>query len=456
MEVVIDPEIKLTKKQIREKYKKKLKEKIKSYSKYFNVPQNIVFTNKETNSWFDIKEATYKNTKTIPKEKLINNCEKKDIIRCDKIIIIPSNYQKQIIINWMDAFIEMYNSTLRHYKDRYFNKKKIESYGVLRGDLLYKKKNDIALRFLTNNDLKTKIPVHILDCSIELVKSHHKTCLTNVKNGHQKSFRIRYIKKTKDSKILDIESNLFSNKYNSFCTTALGKSIIAKKDGIDYDLRTVTTQTTLHYNKKEDIFTLLVPKYEEQVETKGNKYIGIDPGMRTFLTGISKNKIIQIGNNVSERIKKNLKKIDYYSNNSKISKRKRNRYLEINYKKIRTSIEDMHWKAIKELMKYKHIYIGNWSTKETSSKENSKLSAINKRISQNLSYYKFTQRLKYKCEKNKINVTIVHEGYTSKLCSNCGWENEKLGKSKIFKCKECKKIIDRDINGSKNMIIKSL
>jgi putative transposase len=41
-------------------------------------------------------------------------------------------------------------------------------------------------------------------------------------------------------------------------------------------------------------------------------------------------------------------------------------------------------------------------------------------------------------------------------CSNCGLINDKLGGSKIFKCKECKMEMDRDVNGARGIFIKQM
>jgi len=56
---------------------------------------------------------------------------------------------------------------------------------------------------------------------------------------------------------------------------------------------------------------------------------------------------------------------------------------------------------------------------------------MNKRIASMLSYYKFLMKLEYKYQTYKINLVKIHEGYTSKI------------------------ILDRDINASRNIYIKS-
>ena len=81
---------------------------------------------------------------------------------------------------------------------------------------------------------------------------------------------------------------------------------------------------------------------------------------------------------------------------------------------------------------YKNIVIGKWSTKSIIRKDDSVLTSLTKRVAQNLSFYKFLQRLQYKCKIRENSLRIQDEWYTSKTCSMCGCKNENLGGSKIF------------------------
>ena len=71
-------------------------------------------------------------------------------------------------------------------------------------------------------------------------------------------------------------------------------------------------------------------------------------------------------------------------------------------------------------------------------------------------YYEFRKRLEYKCLLTKTNFRLINECYTSKICSICGNYNENLKGEKNYNCIKCNTIIDRDINGCRNIMIKSL
>ena len=81
---------------------------------------------------------------------------------------------------------------------------------------------------------------------------------------------------------------------------------------------------------------------------------------------------------------------------------------------------------------------------------------MNKRIIQCMSYYKFTERLKYKTLVNENKLIIEEEWYTSKSCTKCGFKKDDLGSNKIYKCSKYNINIDRDYNGSRNIFIKCI
>ena len=84
-----------------------------------------------------------------------------------------------------------------------------------------------------------------------------------------------------------------------------------------------------------------------------------------------------------------------------------------------------------------------------------KLSKENRRKISALSFYKFKQRLINKCKENNNTLFITNESYTSRTCCSCGHLNVP-STDKVFTCKKCRYTIDRDINGSRNIMIKTL
>ena len=68
-------------------------------------------------------------------------------------------------------------------------------------------------------------------------------------------------------------------------------------------------------------------------------------------------------------------------------------------------------------------------------------------------FYQFKVKLQYKCMLNGIELRVVDRFYpSSKLCSKCGSIDKTLKLSdRVYVCKECGYIIDRDKNASINL-----
>ena len=69
------------------------------------------------------------------------------------------------------------------------------------------------------------------------------------------------------------------------------------------------------------------------------------------------------------------------------------------------------------------------------------------------SFHSFKEKLKYKCDVYSKKLIIVDESYTSCTCGVCGTINNTKGKE-LFSCVSCGLEIDRDVTGSRNILIK--
>ncbi|EJO9115025.1 transposase, partial [Escherichia coli] len=98
------------------------------------------------------------------------------------------------------------------------------------------------------------------------------------------------------------------------------------------------------------------------------------------------------------------------------------------------------------------IYLPDFETKPMVKTKGRKIGrkAVHDMLS--LSHYKFKEFLLWTAEKYGKEVIIVDESYTSKTQSWNGIVNEKLGSSRTMK--DGTRIIDRDINGARNIYLK--
>ena len=187
-------------------------------------------------------------------------------------------------------------------------------------------------------------------------------------------------------------------------------------------------------------------------ENKRRKYGSIDLGLRTFATLTSgnqiiefsksyeydKNKIIPKGKIITHIL--NLIELEKIKNTNKKIRKK----IKKERKKIKNCSNEIHWKIIKYLTdNYENIIVGDFKCKGTL--EGEKLKGWQKILMSSYSFYKFKQRLEYKCKNNKTNCMFINEKYSTMMCCNCSELNE-VGSSKVFNCKYCKLTIPRDVN----------
>ena len=344
--------------------------------------------------------------------------------------------------------------------------------------------------------------------NIRYIKSTKKSLIMDIEKGAFKynSFFITHLGKDIKTKILDTgnffdfnvnhDCKLHYNKNSKVFTLLIPDTYIESKD---YKLKIFNELK----NKKIDNIKKhrILKEPIKDLEITKEDYIIIDPGIRTFLNCFSNSEYIEIGNELREKYFKLFNKIDNLfckkskksfikrKNKKKIYNIKNKFYKKINfinknkllsnekkrilkkelinklkfkiqsktYNKIKNITTDLHWKIIKYLTThYKHITIGKWSTKSIINNENSILTKKNKRFAQNISFYTFLERLKFKCKMRNISLKIQDERYTSKVCTRCTYKHDKLGGNNIFDCPSCNLCIKRDYNGARNIMLKSI
>ena len=413
-----------------------------------------------SHSWFNITEYT-SNLENSNYDAKISSPEVDELVKCQKIKMYPNQLQKELLLNWMKSYITMYNETLKIFKKFRFNKEKtLLNWKKLRTKYLKGIKNDIinksqlekGIPIIDNKPINTKVNGHILDFAIQDACSKLKSCITNVRNGNIKHFRMRYIKQTKKTMILKIEKNFINAKKNTFCSTIFKDSF---KFQDNFQLKDINCDFIIQYNRKIDEFQLLNPIKIQQVNDNiQNNSCSLDPGIKTFLTLFSNNMCAKIGDNLKDKIIKyhyQIERMDRANKRERIKEKIRRKY----HKKIENAIDDLHWKTINYLTKnFNCILIGNLGTKGIIKKKlNNELDKKTKIVAQYMSLYKFKQRLQYKCLQKKIGYKEEDEAYTTKACTRCGYKNE-VGSKRHIKCDFCKLSIDRDFNGARNIMLR--
>lgn len=360
--------------------------------------------------------------------------------------------QKKILNKWFGSCRWVYNQCINYIKSL----PKIPT------------KQTLRTKFVTGNILPEylgNIPFDIRDEAVaDVMKGIQSNFAKMKKQGKKYTFDLKFRQKKKPESI-NIRAKHYGRKTGMYSWLSdINKS--EKIEKISNDFRILKDQCGDYY--------LCLPQNRElKSESQAFKFtsrnpmvgiISLDPGVRTFLTGYDpyRQNILHLGNNTSEVLSKYSKTLDCLSKriNYTKSRVKRRSYRLARrriYRKVNNMIKDMHHKVSKFLCKnYRTILLPVFDVKNMTCKTNR---TIGKKTTQNmlsLAHFRFRQILQEKSELYKnCTVELVTEEYTSKTCGNCGELNETLGSSKTFECSKCKIIIDRDGNGSRNVLLKA-
>jgi len=457
-------------KQIINNFNKKLPNLIDQLPLEFkNKPKNY-----HINSWFNVQKIS---VNSVNNDLTYKNTFPKIVTNCQKVKMHLTDQQKQIINIWFNAYTEMYNETLNYIRNEYpyfkntVIRKQLDSKQLnnlinsifLRSKLKTVRDNIKEKSQITDNLKNTKIHTHTLDYAIKQLISNIKSAITNIFNGTFKRFRIKFWKNSRPSKTIEIERQYILNTdknpniYNRICPNILGEIKYEYNNKI-YQLPNITSNVKINYNSITNEYLLLIPHQNipTKIENKPRNIISLDPGLRTFMTGLSECEALKIGTDINETIKSKIKKLNKMKKNKDIPKKVINKNEKIINRKIYNKVDELHWKTINFLTaNFNNILLGDMSAKSIVKRSSSCLSSEMKIACLRTRFYEFKQRLVYKCNLTKTNFMIVDESYTSKICSNCGNYNDKLKGEKIYNCENCQLTIDRDINACRNIMIKS-
>src|SRR5690606_16092608 len=193
------------------------------------------------------------------------------------------------------------------------------------------------------------------------------------------------------------------------------------------------------------------------------KVIALDPGVRTFMTGYSpEGTTTEWGSGDMQRIFRLCRthdKLQSKWSQKEVRHRKRYRLKRAARrvrKKIRNLVDEVHKKLTKWLVSnYETILLPNFETSDMVTRGQRKIGSKTARQMLTWIHYRFQQRLVNKTrEYRNSQVIICDEAYTSKTCGRCGELHGKLGGNKTFHCPHCGVVMDRDMNGARNILLR--
>jgi hypothetical protein len=311
----------------------------------FEIDKEYKFINYNTDSWFDINKYKMK-IKTEPQiitTDELTECKYKTI----KVKMDLNDIHKKILNNWFTACTMIYNKTLEFIRSNYqFTKKDIfrdilideinndenfyNKYYIRDQMNLIKKQVQNQFKFtIDKKDTKNKtknvdcaIDIHTMDKTIFQLVQNIKSCKTNMLRGHIKRFRLKFWKYNRPSQTIELEKCKIQDGI-------LCKSIFKHLDDIkyyynnlEYNISNITTDFKINYNSilNEYYLYISVPITKESIEDR-KELIILDPGLRTYMTGLSNYEHINICPDINKIIKKDISKLNKIKNNILIPKR---------------------------------------------------------------------------------------------------------------------------------------
>lgn len=287
--------------------------------------------------------------------------------------------------------------------------------------------------------------------------TNYMNCIEAIKAGRIRFFKLKYRSRAKQKWSMGLTKKIIKleNGNIRFTDSKLSDKTIRFANRTRKVLRSVQEIKDCKITKVNGVYTLRLPvviDISEVIDYK--KVVGIDPGVSTFLSMYTPDKSVFIKQtDKPKRIDRLRKRIKWLRKN-KQRKRIRRSLLNKLDDLQKNVIDELHWKSINYLVKnYNLIFSEHFQTQGFVKGGKSK--CLN-RDTNNLKPYLFRQRLQYKALSLGKIVSVVDAHNTTKTCSSCGAIKHMKLSDRIYRCSPCNQAFDRDVNASKNILLKGL
>lgn len=284
----------------------------------------------------------------------------------------------------------------------------------------------------------------VLQCVLERLDRAYKAFFRRVKQGGEKAGFPRFKGKNRyDSFTLKNTGWTLDGRFLS--VRNVGRFKLRLSRPIQGDIKTITIRRSPANHWYVCFSCDNVP---ERKLPKSDKVIGIDVGIKSFLTDSEGNKVEN-----PKFLKHTLKELRVRQRKLARAKRNSNRrkdtklQLSRNYERVANQRKDFHHKLANQYVNnYGIITVENLQIRNMV--KNHKLA----RDINDCAWGQFFEILNYRAGEAGRTVIQVNPRNTSKMCSCCGEVNHELKLSdRSWVCTKCGTIHDRDINASKNI-----
>ena len=407
-----------------------------------------IYPNKEQIKILDefINTSRYVYNRTL---EYINNGHKVNFMKLRDLLVTGNTKKGHEEYKAFDLRIkELHDQKTKEDDPEQINKE-IKALQKERRDLM---KNYDSVKNPLIRDFELKTPKDIRANAVKRCCDAFTTGFSNLKKGNIKHFKLKY--KKKSEKIQSIEltpKNIYiKNEKINILPETFGSNSVLKTHK---PLKNITIKNNVDIiRKKNEYWVYILLPTEPIPQTSLERIAGVDPGVRTFATVYSYDK-----ENI--KIVEYQHKIEVLKNlNRKLTilkdKRRRKKHFNKIEKRKEDLVDNLHWDFINHLLKNNDVvYYGDIKSHDIV--KNGKNRVLNQTFN-DLKFYQLKQRLLYKAYIYGKKVIMVPEHYTTKTCSCCGTINNNVGSKEVFTCGNCETITGRDMNASKNMILKGM
>lgn len=354
------------------------------------------------------------------------------MLKSYKYKIKPNEEQKVLLNKHFGSIRFAYNYFLNERKVEYETNKQTLNYNDNSSALTKLKKQE---EFKWLKEINSQSLQHSLKGLDDAYNSFFKkrTGFPKFKSKHHKnSFKVPQYVKVVDSKL-----------------------IIPKfKDPIkmiqDRKFKGEIRQATLSKTSTNEFFVSILIETDYKKFEKTGKEVGIDLGIKDFLTTSDgfKYKNNRYTKSYSKKLKEHQQHLSKKIKGSNKYNKQKLKVAKLHKKITNSRLDNLHKVSTELIKKYDVIYLEDLNIKGMI--KNHKLS---KHIS-DVSWGKFLTLLEYKALWNDKKIVKIDRFFpSSKQCSCCGYINQNLDLSiREWTCPSCKTKLDRDFNASKNIL----
>lgn len=372
-----------------------------------------------------------------------------------RIRLYPTAQQKQVLRKWLSGARWCYNQSLERYR----------KHGSEALDLSYLRQTVVNDGLHKGNPTTRWLLDVPTEVRTEAVRDFVKAAKINEKKNRQDpefQFEMKFQSVKMGSQSIVISKK--SRRKEKELLSEMQAEVALPKTW-KHDMRLVSKKNGKFYlcvpNAARPYGLEAAPRYTNPDEG----VIALDPGVRTFMTGFDAmgNGYEWGKNDVSRlcRLRAHHDKLRRLMSGVNHAKRYRMRKaLSRLQEKMSNLVDDLHHKLAKWLCEtYRVIFLPKFEIRDMVKKKGGrrKISKRNVRSLYALKHYTFRQRLLNKAREYPwVKVCVCNEACTTMTCSHCGALNKTIGASKTFSCAKCKVESDRDLNGSRNILLRQL